>query len=128
MRKKNTSFCITIFFCTCSNDKDISMLKTMPTYSYCFCTVSWKRSRELLNLLHQLVMLGPKQPWNKKHSPEKVGQQLAKDHGVNYWGSQYRSVTAGWNSVIHVFSPILALTMLKFRLVSNKTNSSYPNC
>ena len=28
-------------------------------------------------------MLGLKQPCHKKHSPEKVGQQLAKDHGVN---------------------------------------------
>ena len=29
------------------------------------------------NLLHQLVMLalGPEQPYHKKHSPEKVGQQ-----------------------------------------------------
>ena len=37
-----------------------------------------------LNLLHQLVMLGPKQPYHKKRSPEKVGKQSATDHGANY--------------------------------------------
>ena len=36
-----------------------------------------------INSLHQLVMLGPKQPYHKKHSPEKVGQKSAKDHGAN---------------------------------------------
>ena len=35
-----------------------------------------------INSLHQLVMLGPKEPYHKKHSPEKVGQQSAKDHGA----------------------------------------------
>ena len=27
-----------------------------------------------INSLHQLVMLGPKEPYHKKHSPEKVGE------------------------------------------------------
>ena len=27
-----------------------------------------------VNSLHQLVMLGPKEPYHKKHSPEKVGE------------------------------------------------------
>ena len=83
-----------------------------------------------LNSLHQSVMLGPKQPYHKKHGPETVGQQSAKDHGTNYWGVRYGSVTAGGISVIHVFSPILAIIIciLKFRIVSNKTNLSYPNC
>ena len=35
-----------------------------------------------VNLLHQLVMVGLKQPYHKKYSPEKVGQQSAKDHRV----------------------------------------------
>ena len=61
-----------------------------------------------------LQMLGPKQPYHKKHSSEKVGQQLAKDHGANYSGAQYGSVTAGRIFVIHVFSPLLAIIMLKF--------------
>ena len=50
-----------------------------------------------LNLLYQLVMLGPKQPYHEKHSPklpEKVGQQSAMDHGANRWGAQYGSVTS----------------------------------
>ena len=72
-------------------------------------------------------MLGPKQPYHKKHIPEKAGQQSTKDHSANYWGAQYRSVTAGRISVIHVFSPILSIIMLKFRIVSNKTNFAYPN-
>ena len=38
-------------------------------------------------------MLGPEQPYPKKHSPEKAGQQLAKDDGANYWGARY-----GWVS------------------------------
>ena len=37
-----------------------------------------------LDLLYQLVMLGPKQRYHEKHSPEKVWQQSAKDHGANY--------------------------------------------
>ena len=37
-----------------------------------------------INSLHQLVMLGPKEPYHKKHSPENVGQQWTKDHGANY--------------------------------------------
>ena len=37
-----------------------------------------------LNWLHQLLMLGPEQPYHKKHSPEKAGQQSAKDDGANY--------------------------------------------
>ena len=57
------------------------------------------------NFLHQLVMLGP-----KKHSPKEVGQQSAKDHGVNYWGAELQQDTL----------PILAPIMLKFRIVSNK--------
>ena len=40
-----------------------------------------------LNLLHQLVMLGPKQPYHKKHSQEKVGKQSATERQVNYWGA-----------------------------------------
>ena len=81
-----------------------------------------------LDLLYQLVMLGPKQRYHEKHSPEMVWKQSAKDHGANYWGAQYRSVTVGRISVIHVFSPILAIIMLKFTIVSNKTNLTYPNC
>ena len=37
-----------------------------------------------LNLLHQLVMLGPKQPYHKNYSPEMDGRQSAKEHGPNY--------------------------------------------
>ena len=37
-----------------------------------------------LDLLYQLVMLGPKQRYHEKHSPEKVWKQSAKDHGANY--------------------------------------------
>ena len=37
-----------------------------------------------LDLLYQLVMLGPNQRYHEKHSPEKVRQQSAKDHGPNY--------------------------------------------
>ena len=81
-----------------------------------------------LNLLHQLVMLGPEQPYHKKHSPQKVGQQLAKDCGTNYYGAKYRSVTAGQISMIHVFLPVLAIITLKFRIVSNTTNLSHLNC
>ena len=73
-----------------------------------------------LNLLHQLVMLGPKQLYHKKHSQEKVGKQSATERQVNYWGAQYGSVTAGRISMIHVFSPILAIIMLKLRIVSIK--------
>ena len=42
------------------------------------------------------------------------------DHGANYWGAQYGSVTAGRISMIHVFLPILAIIMLKLRIVSIK--------
>ena len=35
-----------------------------------------------------LQMLGPKQPYHKKHSPEKVGWHLAKDQS---WGKLFRS-------------------------------------
>ena len=37
-----------------------------------------------LNLLHQSVMLRPKQPYHKNYSPEMDGRQSAKDHGANY--------------------------------------------
>ena len=37
-----------------------------------------------LDLLYQLVMLGPKQRYHEKHSPEMVWKQSAKDHGTNY--------------------------------------------
>ena len=30
------------------------------------------------------LMLGPEQPYHKKHSLEKAGQQSAKDDGANY--------------------------------------------
>ena len=33
-----------------------------------------------------LQMLGPKQPYHKKHSPEKVGWHLAKDQS---WGELF---------------------------------------
>lgn len=30
------------YFLLCRDDKDILTLKTMATYSYCFCIVCWK--------------------------------------------------------------------------------------
>ena len=33
-------------FLLCSNDKDIPTLKTMATYLYCFCIVSWKTPKD----------------------------------------------------------------------------------
>ena len=98
----------------------------------CSYFIDWFKDHDRISLKlkirFKLVMLGLKQPCHKKQSPEKVGQQLVKDHGVNYWRAQYGSVTTGWISVIHVFSAILAVIMLKFRLVSNIRNLSYPNC
>ena len=108
--------------------------KQTITQWLCSYFIDWFKDHDRISLKlkirFKLVMLGLKQPCHKKHSPEKVGQQLAKDHGVNYWRAQYGSVTTGWISVIHVFSAILAIItgMLKFRLVSNKTNLSCPNC
>ena len=81
-----------------------------------------------LNLLHQFVMLGPKQPYHKKHSPEKVGQQSPKDHGANYWGAQYGSVYSRTDlhdpGLFTNFSHNYAKTQNNL----SKTNLSYPNC
>ena len=60
------------------------------------------------------------------HSPEEVGAAVRKGSWANYGGAEIN--TAGRNSVIFVFSPILATIMLKYRIVSKKTNLSYLNC
>ena len=67
-----------------------------------------------LNLLHQLVMLGPKQ---KQPQPRGSWAVVCKGSWANYGGAEIN--TAGRNSVIYVFSPILA---------TKKTNLSYLNC
>ena len=50
------------------------------------------------------------------HSPEEVGAAVRKGSWANYGGAEIN--TAGRNSVIFVFSPILATIMLKYRIVS----------
>ena len=72
-----------------------------------------------LNQLHQLLMLGPEQQYHKKHSPERrlgSSQQRMMGQTIEELGTA-GSVTAGWISVIHIFSPSLAIIMLQFRML-----------
>ena len=65
-------------FWTHNNNRETGKSRNIAFMGLCIC-ILFKLVASVL-----LLMLGPEQPYHKKHSPEKAGQQSAKDDGANY--------------------------------------------
>ena len=75
-------------------------------------------------------MLGPEQPYHKKHSLEKAGQQSAKDDGANYCGARYSWVSYSRMDLgdPHLFTKFSDnYATIQNAVVLNEINLSYPN-
>ena len=79
-----------------------------------------------INSLHQFVMLGPKQLYHKSIAQRRLGSSQRRIVGRTI--EELSTGQFGSPCRVHVFWPVLAIIMLKFRTVLNKRNLSYQNC